>query len=289
MRVATLNMWHDLPTWTIRQPFLHAELAAVDADVVCLQEALDGPNGDPLQQLAERHGYTVGVRHHLAPISDTAHAGLAILTRLPVVATGLYALPSEPTPAHFPAYAIWAVVLSHSGRPWLLVTTHLAWGVVEHVRLQQARSLNTYITDLVAELNLHGSPVVLAGDFNALPDGATLRYLTGLSELPTDTLWVDAWAAAGNGGPGFTSTPTNMWTRHLLAEHGAALPHTAPARRIDYVLTRGWTYGRPGHPLNTQLAFTGTSDTPPASDHYGLVVDLYDPPVDNTSDAPRAG
>lgn len=281
-------MWHDLPTWTIRQPSLHAELAAVDADVVCLQEAVDGPDEDPLQQLADRHGYTVGVRHHWLPASDTVRSGLAILTRLPVTATGTCALPGELTPAHFPTYAIWAVVLSRSGRPWLIVTTHLAWGAVEHVRLQQARALNADIADLVTELNLTGSPVVLAGDLNALPEGATLRYLMGLSDLPTDTLWVDAWAAAGNGGPGFTSTPGNMWTRHQLAELGAALPHTAPARRIDYLLARGWTYGRPGHPLNTQLAFTGTSDTPLASDHYGLVVDLYDPPIDNTSDAPRA-
>ena len=70
-----------------------------------------------------------------------------------------------------------------------------------------------------------GFPVVMAGDFNAVPTSEEIRLLTGERPPPVPELvWSDAWAQAGDGRatPGTARTPTcpqAMW----------------PNRRIDYV------------------------------------------------------
>lgn len=135
-----------------------------------------------------------------------------------------------------------------------------------------------------------GSPpadgiTVLAGDFNATPASSTVRYLKGLQALEQDsTYWVDAWETAGDGGPGWTFEPDNPWviaTERLVGITGSGMQ---PARRIYYVLVRGWAHGRPGSPLSARRV----CDTPagPAqvlpSDHYGVLADLWDPPLERS-------
>jgi len=47
-------------------------------------------------------------------------------------------------------------------------------------------------------------PTIIAGDFNAGPDAASIRYLTGRQSLEgRGVLYRDAWAIAGQG-PGYT-------------------------------------------------------------------------------------
>jgi hypothetical protein len=61
---------------------------------------------------------------------------------------------------------------------------------------------------------------------------------------------------------------------------GIEFPELLPDRRIDYVWTYGWAYGRPGCPVAMQRSFTDTTRYGyPASDHYGLTVDFWVPPV----------
>lgn len=102
--------------------------------------------------------------------------------------------------------------------------------------------------------------MVVCGDFNAGPDSAELRSLTGedTAVLPGFVLF-DAWAKAGTGS-GVTWDRANRW----------AMPTLLPSRRIDFVLT-GWP-GRPGGAgdvVHAELIGDDEPDCPP-SDHYGV-------------------
>src|SRR5918999_230117 len=53
-------------------------------------------------------------------------------------------------------------------------------------------------------------PPVIGGDFDATPDAASTRFLTGLQSLHgRSTHWIDAFAAAGDGSPGHTWSTNN--------------------------------------------------------------------------------
>lgn len=102
---------------------------------------------------------------------------------------------------------------------------------------------------------LGGSPVILAGDFDAEPDSASLRYLTGDAGYPR------AWDAVHYCKPCVTLDPANPL-------HAEQLPDW-PFTQIDHVLVRGEV---------TVVACERVHDSPRdgvwASDHYGLVADL---------------
>ncbi len=50
-----------------------------------------------------------------------------------------------------------------------------------------------------------GFPPILVGDFNAEPESAEIRYVTGLQSLEGRSVcFLDAWRVAGDGGPGHT-------------------------------------------------------------------------------------
>ena len=64
------------------------------------------------------------------------------------------------------------------------------------------------VTDLDAR-HRRALPTIIAGDFNAAPDAASIRYLTGRRSLQGRSVhYHDAWAIAGEG-PGYTWTVDN--------------------------------------------------------------------------------
>lgn len=115
-------------------------------------------------------------------------------------------------------------------------------------------------------------PPVLAGDFNATPDSAGIRFLTGLQSLRgRSTAWYDAWDLAGDGTPGHTWTSRNPYVAPFAA---AVLAQPAHHRRIDYVFVAAPIRWRPRVVVRScRVVLTGTAQAAP-SDHYGVVADL---------------
>lgn len=114
-----------------------------------------------------------------------------------------------------------------------------------------------------------GRHVVLAGDLDATPESATIRYLRGRQSLgATSVHYVDAWAAAHPGEPGLTLTPDNP-----LVPEGSGATAEEP-RRIDYVLVRAGATGPSLRVERCERIFTEPVDGVWASDHFGLVADL---------------
>ena len=76
-------------------------------------------------------------------------------------------------------------------------------------------------------------PPIIAGDFDATPEEANVRFLASRQLLEgLSTCFRDAWAEAGDGGPGYTWTTENRQAGHLIE---TILFEKRHARRIDYI------------------------------------------------------
>jgi len=249
-------------------------LRPLDVDVVCIQECWVGAEKEIASALG-MNNFTFYDAH------DKETFGNAIISRLPLTldySIEHALLPGLGEKPHL-ANLVAMTVQSKSGRTWRIGSTHLNWGGGgEGVRLGQVQEIEKLAKQ--AEMVLGKELVqVLAGDFNALPESSTLRYITGLDgdRAGESTLWVDAWATRENS-PGYTSTNDNPMVEEIARRQGILNPVFLPNRRIDYILTRGFAYGRPGSPINVKLLdrpFNGKY----GSDHYGIVANLWDPEI----------
>jgi endonuclease/exonuclease/phosphatase family metal-dependent hydrolase len=118
---------------------------------------------------------------------------------------------------------------------------------------------------------LRPAHAILAGDLNAEPEAASIRFLRGLQSLDgMSVCYRDAWEAAHPGEPGHTFTPENPTMP--TGETGAwALE---PGRRIDYVFVRCSDHGPTLDTVSCERLFDEPVDGTWASDHFGVTAEL---------------
>jgi len=244
LRVATLNVRELKDDGRA----LRRVLAALDADVVCLQEVPTHPfAGHRLGDLAADAGLWVAA-------SGTEGAGTAVLaaSRVDVRAGQVRALPTPRFRGRRPVRrrgCAEAVVRVPVGEGWsrevLVRSVHL--GLEEGERERHAATL-TPTAPLPGPCSpWREAPLVLAGDLNEGPDGAARRRL--------GTVLVDAAEAVG-------------------AEF-ATFPARAPRHRIDLVLV--------DPRLDVAAVATpvlAAGDAAAATDHLAVVADLLVPADD---------
>ncbi len=260
-RVATLNIWNRQGPWAARLPLLRAGLAALDADVIGLQEVLGFP-GMPSQahEIAEGLGWNV---HHVPAweVGGGLTFGNAILSPHPLLDTRSLPLPSPPgLDTRTVAFA--RVECQHGPMP--VFVTHLTFQLHHaDARCQQVRALTDHVATLAP---IDGPPPVLLGDFNADPDSDEMRFLRGLTPLGGRSVYfADCWATTRGGEPGFTYDRRNTY----------ALRSREPSRRIDYAYVRGPDRHLRGEPLSARLALDEPVGDVWPSDHFGVVADIY--------------
>lgn len=283
--VATWNILADHTNLPWRVGRVAEEVS--DTDVVLLQEVIATPEtgSTTAHMIAALSGHQVASVYLETVYHPTGrmNVGTAILSRFPILESGKVPVPAGPGPRQgsieFSYYAS-AVLEAPSGRPIFVVAVHFPWsGDREHRRLAHAVAVNEYVKETVREETL----TILGGDFNTFPDSDTLRFLTGRHVVDGNgAFWVDAWSTAGDGSAGYTQDPTagNPLIDRVAKGVGLSDASLMPARRIDYLLVRGWAYGRAGSPLNARLL--GTERSPSGdfpSDHYGVRAELWDAPL----------
>lgn len=156
-----------------------------------------------------------------------------------------------------------------------IISAHFAWGNhSEAERLYQAERVDALAVEMAKEFPQ--AVTVLAGDLNAEPDYRSVRFLSG-KDLSSDgsysTLWTDAWETAGTKENEFTSRySTNYQGRVTAFKVGIAYPGFLPDRRIDYIFTRGWNYGRVGCPVS--FGYLSHPQGSELSDHDGIYADI---------------
>lgn len=291
LRVLTLNLDLNPAHLEQRFPAAVALLEDLDPDVVCLQEVLH-PAGEP--STAERLAAATGVPLVAAAAHDPHPSGVingvAVLSGLNARDRHETELPqhqAQTTQFGYQRRAAAAELVTPAGRPLLVTTAHLEWGgFMEGSRTAEAVHLDAWTADLARDRS--DGITVLTGDFNCGPDSDTVRFLTGRSaHHGRGTYWVDAWEHAvtrhsGADNPhGHTSSPANPWLAQTAAIVGISRPELLPARRLDFVMVRDWVHGRAGQPLTA--AVVGDRPSSPGgvlpSDHYGVLTDLWDPPL----------
>jgi endonuclease/exonuclease/phosphatase family metal-dependent hydrolase len=270
VRVVTLNVWNDEGD-PRRTAIINRELRRLDPDLVAFQEVLQRPDRRQLGELLD--GLDLHATHQADVLgvnlpAGERYGGNAVATRWPhkvaeVLDLRLAGAPDIP----WSTLAV-LVPLPGEGEVLFIVTT-AAWRLAaESVRERQVVA----VTDLDAR-HRTALPTIIAGDLNASPEAACIRYLTGLQSLGGRSVcYHDAWAVAGTGA-GHTWTTANPNARQVV---GQIVGQPGHARRIDYVLTGSWDAHPHAHcRIDTvALAFDQPTDGIWVSDHFGLTVDL---------------
>jgi endonuclease/exonuclease/phosphatase family metal-dependent hydrolase len=209
----------------------HAELSslealaevilAADVDLVALQEVdKEATRSGGVHQafrLGQLTGMAASFRRSIVLDEEGGEFGLAVLSRHPIISSDKIELTST---GEQRIAAAWQIELE-DGFAIELVVTHLGLDAAE--RSTQAAELADFVSGR--------SHLILAGDFNEVPDGGDV-YPTITADL------ADTWVEAGDDSGGFT------------------IPVSDPDRRIDYVFaTPDW-----GAPLAAEVLATDASD-----------------------------
>jgi endonuclease/exonuclease/phosphatase family metal-dependent hydrolase len=279
MRVLTQNLWGyyyplegpgtgkarpgaEPAAWSDRRAVLADGLRALDPDLAAFQEAICRDGYDQVADL-------LGPGYHLAHQTrrEADGSGVSLASRWPLGQVHEVDLQLTPRTKGFLSVALVAEIEVRPPIGPLLFVNHKPNFELhlEHERGLQAVATASLVERLVAERERH---VVVAGDFDATPDSASLRFWRGRQGLgDTSVCYRDAWEHIHGDEPGHTFTPETP----LVAEGTWPLDR---GRRIDYVLVRCAEHG----PSLDITACARTFDRPVdgiwGSDHFGVVADL---------------
>jgi endonuclease/exonuclease/phosphatase family metal-dependent hydrolase len=266
MRVATLNLWCRHGSWPDRRRVLADGFRDLRPDLIAFQESIKTSEYD---QVADLLGPEYTVFHQTG---RTPHdgAGASIASRWPL--RHVHELDLTVTPQVDPAepwigsVAVAEIDAPDPIGPTLFVNHKPSWQYgMEYERELQAVAAARLVEGLIEHRQPH---VVLAGDFDATPDAASIRFWSGLQSLDgTSVCYRDAWESTHPGEPGHTFTPRNplVSTGEMTMELG---------RRIDYILIRSGMH-RPTLAVDRcDLIFDEPVDGVWASDHFGVLADL---------------
>ncbi|MFH8292896.1 endonuclease/exonuclease/phosphatase family protein [Streptomyces sp. NPDC018059] len=270
LRIVTINVQNNEGD-PRRLGLINQELRRLAPDLVALQEVVDGGSPRHLDELVAGIGlhctHQSEVMSYAPPFVDR-YGGNAVATRWPhkvVEVLDLRLAGAGDVP-----WCTLAVKVPLPGEGELLfISATASWRLdAEAVRERQAVALGDldarHRTDL---------PTIIAGDFNAGPDAASIRYLTGRQSLAGRSVhYHDAWEVAGDG-PGYTWSAEN---ENAAALFDQIVRQPGHRRRLDYVFTGSWH----AHPKArceiraARLAFDRPVGGVWPSDHYGVVVDV---------------
>jgi endonuclease/exonuclease/phosphatase family metal-dependent hydrolase len=180
LKALTVNIWNRQGPWEQRLPLLRAGIAALDADVVGLQEVLHLAAGGPDQADDIAAGLPRPHQVHYCPAWDMGGGlsfGNALLSRWPMLERAHWPLPVDGQTGRCLGYAL---LDAPCGRVPVFVT-HLSWQFhLSDERCRQVRFIDDKVREVVPK---DAFPPVLLGDFNAQPEADEVRFLRGLTPL----------------------------------------------------------------------------------------------------------
>ncbi|MEO8706143.1 MAG: endonuclease/exonuclease/phosphatase family protein [Kofleriaceae bacterium] len=264
--MVTLNTWGRSGPWAKRKPLIIAELAALDPDVIGLQEIWEDGDGNTARELADGLPGTwhvhYGPAHQLEPGRTI---GNAIVSKHMFLEQEAWPLP-EPT-HDWGRNLVYAVLDTPWGHQPVFVT-HLSW-MFHHgaARLQQLQQVREWMKERApiqrGEAPSQLLPPIFMGDLNCVPESDEIRFVTGLMADGYGFYLADCFALCGEG-RGITWDRANPF----------AATEPFPTRRIDYIFVRGPDRWRRGEPILARVVFASAVDDVFPSDHYGVYAEL---------------
>jgi endonuclease/exonuclease/phosphatase family metal-dependent hydrolase len=260
LRVLSLNLWHDAGPWIERRALIRRWIDRLEPDLIGFQEALRGPGSHQVEELLEGRGYRVDYAAASRAWRGDRDFGNAVASRWPITGREELALPDAGDGETRAALSVQVdAPFGNVG----FTCTHLNWKFRHGaVRERQVQAL----CDLVLRRRPQGGfPALLVGDFNAEPESAEIRYVTGLQSLEGRSVaLLDAWRMGGAGGPGITWSNRNRYARGALE----------PERRIDYVFAGFPRRNGVGRILSCQVVCDAEEAGVWPSDHFGVFAEL---------------
>ncbi|MEU4191662.1 endonuclease/exonuclease/phosphatase family protein [Kribbella sp. NPDC026611] len=259
--MATLNVFGLREDWPRRRDLIAAGFAEFDPQLVALQEVV---SNDSVDQAAEVLADGYEIVHHTEREDDGQ--GLSIASRWPIAATHEVDLHLGPRPAGFACSALVTEIAAPEPIGRLIFVNHLPdWQLThEAERERQTVAVARFIEGLVGDSRV---PVVVAGDMDATPDAASIRFWIGKQSLDgTSVCYRDCWTTRNPQSPGHTFTPENQLT--TTAEIGDW--ELELGRRIDYILVRCSDHGPCLDVVDCRRLFDKPSGGTWPSDHFGV-------------------
>lgn len=253
MDVLTLNVWGRHGDWPHRREVLTAGLRALAPDLVALQETIVTANDDQVRELFPDD---VHVAH--SEQRDAAGMGVSIVSRWPIHAVDEVPLERSARDEDFPCTTLIATVRVPTVDEDVHLVNHFpSW------KPQQELERERQAVQAARRLEGLAGHVVVAGDFDAEPDAASVRFWTGRQSLHGfSTCYRDAWERIHPHTPAATFTPD---------ENPLVVDDDWPFRHIDHILVRCAEHGGPTLRIH---ACRRVFDDVAASDHYGLLAEL---------------
>lgn len=267
LRFATLNLWGENGPHERRLALAAEALAAVDADVIALQEVREIPGRLPNQ--AETLGRWLGREVAFTPSTEWGGGmeGLAVLSRFAIANRTAQELPHSKKDE---GRIVLSCALATPAGPLWVHTTHLSYRQTEgKLREDQVMAVDACVAEQAAPaLGAAEPPQVIAGDFNTEPDADEIRWLKGLTTLDgRRVFYQDAWAIARPREPGITWATENSWR--------AGMNWLKTDRRLDYIFVTEMRRNGRGRICGAQLICNrADADGIFPSDHYGVVADI---------------
>jgi endonuclease/exonuclease/phosphatase family metal-dependent hydrolase len=265
--VATLNLWGRHGDWQERREVLIAGFRELAPDVIALQEVIVTADYD---QAADILDPSLHLAHQQKGLIGDGNS-IAIASRWPV--SRLYELDQHLTPrtADFPCTTMIAEIEGPDPIGTLLFVNHFP---NYQLNFEYEREIQTVAAARVLEEWVSRRPahVVVAGDLDADPAAASIRFWTGRQSLDgLSVCYRDAWESANPGEPGHTFTSENA----LMAANKTDWPF----RRIDHIFVRcdNKAGGPTLHIQTCKRIFDEPVNGIWASDHFGVMADLVVP------------
>jgi endonuclease/exonuclease/phosphatase family metal-dependent hydrolase len=269
LRVMTWNLWWRFGPWEEREAAIIAVIAAEQPDVVLLQEVWSHGPDSSAARIADALGYHAVLSDDAFPSAavEPERIGFhnAILSRWPLADECSIALVnSQGAPGH---RRLVAAQMHSPWGAWPVLSTHLDYRFDESaLRQAQAAELLAFVAEYRGDPDT-ALPMIVGGDFNAVPDSDEIRLLTGRrAGAPRNLVLSDAWEQVGEGA-GLTWRDDNPY-QTITAW---------PRRRLDYVFV-SWPRPKPvGNPVAAHLAGVDDRYGIVPSDHAAVVVELVTP------------
>ena len=262
IRVLTLNLWGRDGAWNERRLVLSEGFRALQPDLIALQETV---KTDEYDQVIDLLGPDWNVVHQKN--RDPEGMGISIASRWPLGEVQELDLHVTPRTKDFPCGTLVVEIFAPDPVGPLLFVNHFPnWQLdFEYEREMQTVVAARAIEERIRQSSLH---VILAGDLDAEPDAASIRFWSGRQSLDGMSIcYRDAWKSTHPHELGHTFTPENP----LMAMANWDWPF----RRIDYLFVRCGEHGGPTLKIaSCHRIFDEPTNGVWASDHFGLVANL---------------
>jgi endonuclease/exonuclease/phosphatase family metal-dependent hydrolase len=270
LRVLSLNLWHDAGPWPARRALVRAWIERLAPDVIGFQEVLKGPARDLGAEVTDGLGYVLEFAPAMRFWNDpSVEFGNAVASRWPIVDREAIPLPHGDDGERRSALS---VTIDAPFGALSVTCTHLHWRFHHgEIRERQVAA----VCDLALRRRpKEGFPPIVVGDFNAEPDSAEIRYVTGLQSLGGRSVaFLDAWrTVAAERDPGDAGLTWNNRNAYAHANH-------EPSRRIDYVFAGLPRRDGVGKIEDCRVVCDEADGAVWPSDHFGVYAALRTEPV----------